>query len=609
MNASGLLKTASLSLLLTVALAAAGLAQTAALPCQSNPEVGEALQKLPDDAEPRRVAIRALVERFPNEVIVHQTYQDSLKYDPTGRGPEAVLKEYQALPEKYPGDPMYAYLAARALIGYKTKEAIPQLEKLADYPWSHVALASVYSAPNFKNLEKLREHLDAFMKACPLSLAPYSYLRSLEASDFVKQAAQRLRSLIQDRTDTEAAGSYPVLWALEFRVRPMADHGELRKQVTEDVKRLRAAYDAAKRWNYIYALQEGYKLAGDTENAKWAEAEMRQAAPPSNRGYYALMEWDKKNPRPELADPPEKLAQYEADRLKSITGFAREFPDDLIIQLERVGTLRSAEKSDPAEVEAAGEALLRAKEKSSVITSYSHSLRVAELYSEKGVRLDRVPQLVEQASQEIEKPSRGFASDLYTRETPDDTFYQTSTKIRNWCTVARIWLKVMDKERARAMLLKVDSELRKLDPGERPDAKERDPEGAKQRQYASVRGSYWQAMAELALLEEHKMDALTFYQNALLMRPAPAPDAPAPRKDELAEKARALWKEFGGTNEGWQAWFTLRPGARLPARSGLYWNRVELRVPEFQIADQNGKKWTLASLKGKTVMMNVWASW
>jgi hypothetical protein len=59
-------------------------------------------------------------------------------------------------------------------------------------------------------------------------------------------------------------------------------------------------------------------------------------------------------------------------------------------------------------------------------------------------------------------------------------------------------------------------------------------------------------MGDLAKLQEQKIDAMTFYQNALLARPSPPGSS---QKDELGEKARALWRDLGGTNEGWQAWF------------------------------------------------------
>jgi thiol-disulfide isomerase/thioredoxin len=32
-------------------------------------------------------------------------------------------------------------------------------------------------------------------------------------------------------------------------------------------------------------------------------------------------------------------------------------------------------------------------------------------------------------------------------------------------------------------------------------------------------------------------------------------------------------------------------------------------MPEFKLSDQSGKTWTLASLKGKTTLINVWATW
>lgn len=36
---------------------------------------------------------------------------------------------------------------------------------------------------------------------------------------------------------------------------------------------------------------------------------------------------------------------------------------------------------------------------------------------------------------------------------------------------------------------------------------------------------------------------------------------------------------------------------------------LERLLPAFELADLTGKTWTLKALEGKTVLINVWASW
>ncbi|MBE3132613.1 MAG: hypothetical protein IMZ55_04010 [Acidobacteria bacterium] len=102
---------------------------------------------------------------------------------------------------------------------------------------------------------------------------------------------------------------------------------------------------------------------------------------------------------------------------------------------------------------------------------------------------------------------------------------------------------------------------------------------------------------------------VTFDQNAMLARSTPPP---AGAKDELGEKARALWTELGGGNEAWQAWFTRLDvlGVAEPAASaGLTWAKMEKPLPAFELGDLAGAKWRLADFKGKTTLVGIWATW
>jgi len=40
-----------------------------------------------------------------------------------------------------------------------------------------------------------------------------------------------------------------------------------------------------------------------------------------------------------------------------------------------------------------------------------------------------------------------------------------------------------------------------------------------------------------------------------------------------------------------------------------YWEKPTRQLPEFELADLSGKTWRLKELRGKTVLINVWATW
>jgi tetratricopeptide (TPR) repeat protein len=582
----------------------------ATLPCEASPEVKQALQSLPEDTGrmARVNAFRALLERFPNDLFVHQRYQDTAKY-PTAKERDAVIAEYRALADKHPDSPLYAYLAARAQIGVNTKQLILQFERLApSVPSAYLNLANIYQSPSFKDPKKARENLEGFIKVCPSSVRAFGYLRSMEPSDFLRQSVVRLRRLLTETNDPDSLASFNTLWALEFRVKPAAEHDTLRKQVAEDLERLRSI-DPGKNRSYYSMMQEGYKLTADGDGGKWAAQQLQSVAP---RTAYSsvISQWHEANPYPKENDPPEKRKTYNEARAKASAEWVRQWPESSYAWFTRVRALREIDQAEAADVEAAGDNLLKAIAKSpdefsfmGTVGANSSALLVADLYAHKNVRLDRLPELVKQGITEIGKTRAAMDSDLYPRDTDDSN--RDFNQWYGWTTIADIWLKVKDKEQAREALNQLLGFMEKS----KPKLDSKDPADAdKQRTYLSRQVDYWSRMGDLAKLQERKIDAITFYQNALLARVSPPSDA---QKDELAAKARALWQDVGGSNEGWQAWSNRKDiFGQLPGvQAGGTWKKIEKRLPEFELADLNGAKWRLADFKGKTTLIGIWATW
>ena len=601
-------------LVLAGIFAAGAWAQSGSPPCEPSAEVKAALQGLPTARAERIAALRSLLSRFPNDPFVHRSYQNAARY-PAEKDRDAVIAEYRDLAGQHPNDPRYTYLALRARIGVGTKELLPELEKVAaGYPLARLSLVEIYQASGFKDLKEAREHLEAYVTACPASLEAYNYFRSLETSDFVRESAARLRKLLETSTDPDALSNYGTLWSLEFRVLPGNEHEALRKQVAEDIKRLRTI-DPGKSRAFLRALQEGYKLINDTEGTKWVTEETKNRFPQG--AFYAVYEeWRAKNPYPKSEDPPGKTTAYNQALLKASEEWVRQWPDQMYAWYQRGSALRVAEKPDPAAIEAAGEGVLKILAKGDPDFSFMSSiggaslhLQIAHLYATKGVWPDRLPELVEKGIQELDKPrDRGWQSDLYSRPPGSDDDNRMFVQWHGWTTIADIWLAVKDKDKAREAIQRLQTLADKDKP--KADSKESD-QAAKQRTYLSRQVTYWQKMGELAALADRKIDALTFYQNALLARPRRA-DSPADQKDELAEKARALWKEFGGSNEGWQAWFERARDlfGQLPSDAGgMSWTKMGKPLPTFELADMKGAKWRLADLKGKTTLIGLWATW
>jgi hypothetical protein len=115
-------------------------------------------------------------------------------------------------------------------------------------------------------------------------------------------------------------------------------------------------------------------------------------------------------------------------------------------------------------------------------------------------------------------------------------------------------------------------------------------------------------MAREAELHGRKLDAMAFYENALLTRLDAQQKPETGMKDELADNAHQLWASLGGTDEGWKLWYGRRADA-LAQQATLTWEDANQPLAAFELADLSGKTWNMASLKGKVTFLNFWASW
>jgi len=120
--------------------------------------------------------------------------------------------------------------------------------------------------------------------------------------------------------------------------------------------------------------------------------------------------------------------------------------------------------------------------------------------------------------------------------------------------------------------------------------------------------NYWQNRGRLAWLEGRKADALTYYQKALHARSDPPQPYHGRLKDKLSEEARTLWNDMGGTSTAWDEW-NKPPAGKARELSEGRWEKPTKTMPAFELADLAGKTWRISNLEGKSVLINVWATW
>jgi len=603
--------------LLTISGFGVAIAQSKGYSCDPSPDVKAELKKIDKvrdedllykQRRERQLAMfQELLKKYPDDYHVRKRYLDT-RNSGFDSDKDAMIAEYRAQMEQRPNDPAAAYLYARLIIGRNTKEAIEKMEKLIanspEFPQPYIGLAQIYTYPNFRDTAKSRENLKKWMAKCPESTGALQLLSRSDDKELIGEFAQKLRARLESSTDPDDINDYDNLWTLEFKLKPVPEHAQVRRQIAEDLKRLRAKNLNTKEW--LSALQAGYKMAGDKEGRRWAEDEMSRLFPKSSAAKWMIQgRWRDENPYPNPEDPPEKKQAYYQATLKATDDWIKLWPDDASVWSSRFSALNELENTTDAEVEAAGERFLKAMEKSEgdfymipPVTAI-----VARTYAKRNIATDHIPSLLQKGLAEIERmEKRNGVDDLYPREDGDSGNLRY-VQWMSWPILAEAYAKLKQPEKAREVLAQLSEALKKEKPGDKAKP------GMKAR-YANDQATYWQTTAKVAEAEGRKLDAFTSYQTALSFRPKSATPKPG-KKDELADNAQRLWKELGGTDEGWNAHLARNEAAKgaTEAAEAATWDSKRQALPDFALTDMQGKSWKLADLKGKVAFINLWATW
>ena len=598
-----------------VIFAAGRLRAQSSVICGPAPDVKAALDKLPSNQTPdqtdyqyqqlRRSTIQVLLEKYPSDVFVQRAYIRSMSYPDEDH--DKVMAQYKALHEQHPNDSEVDYLFALTLVGRDSPQAIKlfssALEKTPNFPWPHLQLVTIYSSPVFLDKEKAAANEKAFLDACPAALEGYDPVARMDDKELLAQAAARLREILQPRTDPEALGAYSTLWSLEFKAHPPSEYNPLRKQVAADLARIRALdQEGERRW--WSALEDGYKLTNDQKQSDWARDESIKRFP-SPYSVLGSEQWSKDHSRPGDDAPADKRRAYYEALLQRSDELVKERPNTTYFWEDRLDALEHLDDAASADIESCVDKVLQVAEANAgprPVDSDTY-FTVAEVLSKKHLQPERLVEMARKGLDRFEVEDKQPYYDLYaTKKNLDESkFYQSSQRVSGIYYEADGYLRLKDKERVEVAISQMDDRLQELKAlaGDKDEWR---------KTYSSQRASYWGAMARLAELEDRKLDAMAYYQSALLERLDSGQLPPSGEKDDLGEGARQLWNSLGGTDSGWKTWYGRRADA-LAIQAHLTWEDVNEPLPQFELTDLHGKTWQLADLKGKTVFLNFWASW
>jgi thiol-disulfide isomerase/thioredoxin len=544
------------------------------------------------DRTARIARIREAIAQSPDDLFLNRWLIELQPNPQIG----SLAAEFQEKLAKHPDDPRYLYLYARALVGKDTPSAIKSLEQVIarapKLPWTYFAFTRIYSSAAFHDKAKVAEYLRAYRQVCPANLDAFEQLNMIEDEHALRELAGALRAQLKNTADPRNLRYYPTLWAAELRLAPPSELERAQTAVAEDLKRIEPLSqdnDLA----VLNVLSDGYRLSGQPDGEKRIGARIA-AARPHDPAFEAYEAWEKDHPRGSglvaFNTHAEALYNVSAD-------WVRQWPDNRFAWEQRRSALLNTRSHSADDWKQVADGLTRAGSNGD-----PHSLKydIAQDWVGAGVMLkeavDMLRELVDWS--ETQPPAQSdliqgtIAADL-------DRSSRPSLRFVILVTLADAAIQLKDFDLARLTLSRLrtwlDTDYKKY--------YEQSPVN-----FPDHEGRYLNLMGRLAQSEGRKLDALAYYQQ-VIANPWYAREYGGP-----VEKARALFKELGGSDETWAVWSKVQPwpiGKPDVPRGWpiMAWSALNRPLPEMHVTDAAGRIWTLADFKGKTTFVFLWATW
>lgn len=583
------------------------------------------------------MGIEELLQKNPNDFWIRLAYIDSKSGSPQLRGrsgvpsspaPESIIERYRKESENLPEDPEAAYLYAYSMIHNNTAKSVEILTGLTksvpafSRPW--LSLASIYTYPSFLDSTKTRQHTEKYLTLCPNTLESRiaTSAQQLERSDTLTAYARTLREQVAGKENEQTLSLHVPLWQLELKLARPADQAEYRKLLENDLKFLEGL-DKVRFRAVEVILTQGRQILDKGRSATDISS--------LTSFVKAQTEWQAANPRPAADAAPEARAEYSQKQLQFANQWLEKFPDNLSI----VTFWFNAVSSQP---DVSDDTLIREGNKALAALNKSGypsvgSLEVLRVWALRGLEPDRIRKIVQEVSRQ--------QIPLVTPIMPQSDLYGSYMTLMNedmrWRADSMAWGILVATDVKTGQLDKARDRLNEW--GKALDARRNKAREISEKQVsqspniAAARGSspismtriletsivsgirtdearFNEASAQLAAAEDRTLDALILYQASLRVMYEKSTAGSDLGGLEILKEADRLWKKLGGSEAAWKAWLdSLKPIQTFRVPSAPQWSGLNRAIPRFSVLDQNGKTWTPDSFKGKTTLVNIWATW
>lgn len=572
--------------------------------CETSPEVRHVIDrhldakkldkmKVKERLVWRRQVLDGLIAKYPREFEPYQLLFYSLEHE----APDEFIELRAAVvrrAEENPDDPFALLLAGFVLKGKDTPKSIRLLEsaqsKAPDFPLPAKELADEYFWGKSADANKFRKHLETFFSLCPGSIDRDMQFFLAKDPALQPKVAVALRARLEKETDPKRLEDYSVLWGLEFRTRPPAEHDALRAQIARDLNKLQNLHPSGDA-EWLAFLVTGYKQSSASKaDVTVIEDRILREYPSSNQASAIVQaRWTDTHPEPVDQTDTAAWAKYQKEYEKAVRGWMRNYSDDTYLQQYAwFYAIRGDDTISGRDGIRTLDAYLRSRKDFGPPNFWDYST-AAEFLVDHRWQPTRAIQLSREATALYEDQLARVKE--YDNATDDEVKDRNEQQVKVRQSINGTILRAARQAGLPIEVLALKGEIEAPPPSDK-----------------KFQSGYWLNRARYQVLQGHAQDALTYYQLALQTRVDPPKWSRGKLQDDLTHEARVLWKSQGGSDAAWALWSKPVSSSAEQLAEGQ-WEKALKTLPSFELSDLSGKTWRLKELRGKTLLINLWATW
>jgi thiol-disulfide isomerase/thioredoxin len=537
--------------------------------------------------------LNTLIDKYPKESEPQRQLVELGLWIDTRRLP-SVQERFRKQELANPSDPLALFAAGYSLLTTDAEAARNKLTKATsvapDFPWSYLALARLYAEGKTADPTAMGKSVERFFKLCPnLTDRDLKWMLAKAGTDELRKwVSIQLRSYLEIQTASDLLTGYETLWGLEFQSHSPQEFDAVRAQIAKDLKHVENVNPQPDAEFQAFLIR-GYKQSGAAKEVLREKEDRLLKGYPKSREAYSVSysHWEKTHKRPEDEKNVAAWSKYETEWRTAKTDWIHRFTDDFFLtHYDWTKTIEDDEGLPNKEVLAAFENDVRQAEESRLQYAWPY-INAAEYLLKHRLSPERAVEVLEEAKK-IRAREKASAQ-LNTNRTPEEIVKSDEHLETEWWGITSSLLEAARQlnkpELVAAMRTEIEAPLIN-------------------KKYESW---YWMNRARLARLDGRTADSIAFYQLAYQTNTEQPIYWHGKIQDRFTDEVKPFWKELGGTDVAWKLWRKPIPKGRELTDSR--WEKATKPLASFELTDLSGKTWRLKDLKGKSLLINLWATW